>query len=166
MNFPFNSGSLSIRFFLTICGALAALLAPMAARGAEMDPGTVDASFDAGWSLGRIVRTLALQPDGKLVVGTGDGIYRLNSDGSLDPSFNGGVVVTDGDVLAVALQPDGRIVAGGRFRNVNGTVRGGLARLNSDGSVDASFLGSTSGADGRIAAIALQADGKLVVGGN
>ncbi|MGZ8898778.1 MAG: hypothetical protein ACXW3Z_01665, partial [Limisphaerales bacterium] len=166
MIFPFHSVVLPTRIFLTICSALTVLLGAVASRGAEMDPGTVDASFDAGWSLGRVVRALALQPDGKLVVGTGDGIYRLNSDGSLDPSFNGGVVMTDGDVLAVALQPDGRIVVGGRFRNVNGTVRGGIARINSDGSVDSSFLGSTSGTDGRVAAIALQADGRLLVGGN
>src|SRR5687768_5373241 len=166
MNFAFNSVGLAKRIFLTICCALTALHGSVPSRAAEMDPGTVDTSFDAGWSFGRVVRTLALQPDGKLVVGTGDGIYRLNSDGSLDSSFNGGVVMTDGDVLAVTLQPDGKIVAGGRFRNVNGTVRGGIARINSDGSVDPTFLGSTSGADGRVAAIALQADGRFLVGGN
>src|SRR5687767_11294206 len=108
-----------IRSALTSCTVVFVLLAVIAGRGAEMDPGTVDASFNAGWSLGRVVRTLARQPDGKIVVGTGDGIYRLNSDGSLDPAFNQGVVTTDGDVLAVALQADGRILAGGRFRSVN-----------------------------------------------
>jgi uncharacterized delta-60 repeat protein len=126
---------------------------------------------------------VAIQPDGKIVaVGhTGTGahefaIARYNPDGSLDSSFSGdGKETTDfGDLdygtdygaYDVAIQPDGKIVAVGR----TGGGDFGLARYSPDGSLDTSFSGDgkattdLGGLDyGR--AVALQADGKIVVAG-
>lgn len=101
---------------------------------------------------------LALQPDGKIVVGgyavdlaNGDkefALVRYNYDGSLDTTFGGGTgkVVTDFNgtsdrIWGVALQSDGKIVAAGEtvsavFPGANDIA---LARYNADGSLDTTF---------------------------
>ena len=66
------------------------------------------------------------------------------------------------------MQPDGKIVVGGFFTMLGGggtgtTPRSRIGRLNADGSLDATF---NPGANGVIAAVALQTDGKILVGGD
>ena len=81
-----------------------------------------------------------------------------------DESFNATVGPIAGNrVESIALQPDGKILIGGLFTEVNGVTRGGLARLNPDGSLDTSF--TTSFTASYVGAIAVQADGKILVGG-
>jgi len=63
-------------------------------------------------------------------------LARLNSDGSLDASFN--AFVGD-DVYSIAQQADGKILVGGHFENVAGVEHKSIARLNSNGSLDNSF---------------------------
>jgi len=70
----------------------------------------------------------------------------------------------DNTVLALALQADGKVLVGGYFTSVGGLQRAGLARLNSDGSVDGSFAPPIV-APGYVTSIALRADAKIVVGG-
>jgi uncharacterized delta-60 repeat protein len=65
-------------------------------------------------------------------------------------------------VYATVVQPDGRIVVGGEFTNIVGQSRNYLARLNPDGSLDASFNPRASNA---VNCLALQPDGKILVGG-
>lgn len=118
------------------------------------------------------VQAVAVQPDGKVVLG-GDfsavntlrreGIARLNFDGSTDYSFNPGSGVS-GFVRAVALQPDGKILVGGGFDAVNGITRFSIARLLTNGVVDPTF-NPGSGANAPIRAIAVQPDGKILIGG-
>ncbi len=119
------------------------------------------------------VRAVTVQPDGKLIVGgefsTYDGvprrsIARLNSDGSLDTSFHPGTGA-DYIVSSVAVQPDGRVMIAGYFSTVDGAPRVGLARLNADGSLDASF-GASASPNGAVLDFTRLADGRyLVVGG-
>ena len=115
--------------------------------------GTIDASFDPGCNAR--VRTIAVQPDGKIVVGGnfsrlgggGFGWYprakigRLNPDGTLDMAFDPGGTRNEvfGTVWALLVQPDGKILVGGDFRTVAGQPRDNLARLNPDGSLDHTF---------------------------
>jgi len=153
-------------------------------------PGTVAQPFlgpgaFSGWFVGNGV---ALQQDGKIVVGGATGIFtddfalaRYEVGGTLDTAFGGqggipGVVLTDfgltDDARAVALQPDGKIVLAGST-NVNGTFDFALARYNNDGSLDSAFgtnglqithffsPGSQSAAE----SIAVQSDGRVVVAG-
>jgi uncharacterized delta-60 repeat protein len=139
--------------------------------------GSVDTAFDPSAN-GTSVNALALQPDGKLVLGGGftslspsgggaltrNNIARLNADGSVDTAFNPNA---SGNVLALALQPDGKLVAGGVFTSLapNGggaITRNHIVRLNADGSVDTAF---DPNADSYVAALALQPDGKLLLGG-
>ena len=103
-------------------------------------------------------------PDGKVLIG-GATLRRHNSDGSLDTTLatvSGG---TSPAIYKIALQPDGKIIINGSFTTVNGTNRGRIARLNADGTVDTSF-NPPGGANADVFAVALQADGKMLVGGS
>ena len=123
----------------------------------------VDAPFPAS-SLG----PMALQKHGKILIGS----VRLNSDGSRDTNFLVKVIVVGSPVLrkpgSFALQRDGKILIGGRFNQVNGVARTGIARLNSDGSLDRTFdPGSGLGPlpDLSVNSLVLQPDGKILLGG-
>jgi uncharacterized delta-60 repeat protein len=115
------------------------------------------------------VKTLALQSDGKIVVGgvfdsvgqiARQNIARLNADGTTDSNFN---AQANGIVHSVVVQPNGKIVLAGRFTQVNGQVRNHIARLNADGTLDAAF---DPNADGYVYAVALQTSGGLLAGGS
>jgi uncharacterized delta-60 repeat protein len=136
--------------------------------------GTLDETFIVGTGFDAAIYDLAIQSDGKIiVVGNFDtyngvtnlnNIVRLNSDGSLDPSFSigNGLSATS---YSVALQSDGKIVVGGSFTNYNGTLRNRIVRLNSDGSNDNTFSPS-SGFNNTVYSVAVQSDGKILVGGS
>ena len=64
----------------------------------------------------------------------------------------------------MALQADGKIMIGGNFTSFNGTSRYHIARLNADGTLDNSFNPGL-GADGTVWAVAIRADGKILLGG-
>ena len=134
--------------------------------------GTLDPNFSTGFGLNGTVFAMALQPDGKIVIG-GDftsvngtartRIARLNASGSLDLSFNPGAGAND-SVRAIAVQSDGRIVIGGAFNNVNGAPLNHIARLNASGSVDNTFNPGI-GANDLVTSIAVQPDTRIVLGG-
>ncbi len=84
--------------------------------------------------------------------------------GKVDESFGLPSPGADSDVYALALQPDGKVVVGGRFTTMNRGSRNYIARLNSDGRLDTGFNPGT-GANSFVRALALQSDGKVVVGG-
>ena len=115
------------------------------------------------------VLTIAVQPDGKTLVGGGfwigpigyRSIVRLNSDGSLDSGFNVAPSVLGGQdvVSAIAFEPDGKIIIGGRLFFIGNSRVNGLARLNQDGSV-ATALGGGFANSLDVRSIALQADGR------
>ena len=137
--------------------------------------GTPDNSFNPGANAA--VDTLAVQADGKILVGgsfttlggggtgttTRNYIGRLNADGSLDTSFNPGANFL---VYSLAVQADGKILVGGAFTGLGGgtgtTARSFIGRLNSDGSLDPNF---NPGANSGVNAMAVQADGKILLGG-
>jgi uncharacterized delta-60 repeat protein len=158
--------------------------------------GSLDPSFGTGGK----VRTdfasssddrafaLALQPDGKIVVGgsstAGGGsadlaLARYNANGSLDASFgSGGKVLTDfgsssaDAAFALALQSDGKIVTAG-YSTASGNLDFGLARFNANGSLDASFGSGgavvtdfSSPSSDQAFALALQPDGKILAAGD
>jgi uncharacterized delta-60 repeat protein len=128
--------------------------------------GTLDTAFNPGAN--DDVETLALQPDGKILVGgyftrlggsSRSGIGRLNSTGSLDTGFNPGA---SAPVRCLAVQSDGKILVGGYFTNLGGQARSYIGRLNTNGTIDTAF---NPGANAAIDSFALQADGKILVGG-
>ncbi|MGB0133157.1 hypothetical protein, partial [Dokdonella sp.] len=121
-------------------------------------------------------RALAVQGDGKILVGGGftsingqprEKIARVHANGSFDASFVGALVESTGSaqVLATAVQVDGKILIAGFFSQVGGLPRKGIARLNPDGSLDASYNPVLDGNGvGRV--LNLQPDGKLIIGGS
>ncbi|WP_309641374.1 hypothetical protein [Flavobacterium sp.] len=95
------------------------------------------------------IGNFALQSDGKVVIvgsfssingTTANKVARLNTDGSLDASFNVGAGIAGADrPYKVAIQTDGKIVVIGNFSTFNGVVKNSIVRLNTDGSIDTSF---------------------------
>jgi uncharacterized delta-60 repeat protein len=146
-------------------------LARLTSTGA-LDPAFAPIIGVAGAGLLAGVYATAIQPDGKILV-AGDftsinetsrtNIARLNTDGSLDSSFNP-ARGPNGGVNALAIQTNGKIVIGGFFTQVNGTNRNYVARLNPDGSVDNSFQ-PLSGADDAVYSAVIQPDGEVLIGG-
>ncbi|MBK6776132.1 MAG: hypothetical protein IPG74_09930 [Flavobacteriales bacterium] len=127
---------------------------------------------------------LAIDADAKiLVAGTSNNgayyeivVLRYNSDGTLDPSFDGdGVAITNvggGSIAyAMALQADGKILVGGVGNGANGPDFA-LVRYNADGTLDISFDGDgmvtteiSAGPD-RVNALAVQPDGRIIAVGS
>lgn len=153
---------------------------------ARINPdGTRDQSFantaqTGGTSINAFVHAFALQPDGKIIVGSNVStsnslgkIIRLNSNGTTDNTFvigtgfSGVRSFDDANVYALALQTDGKVIAGGDFVSYNGTLSKKIIRLNANGSIDATFnIGTGFGDTDEVRVITLLPDGKLLVGGN
>jgi uncharacterized delta-60 repeat protein len=85
------------------------------------------------------VQSLAVQVDGKIVVGgvfsylagaACQNLARLNPDGSLDPTFASGIPEIYPQVNSIMLQPDGKILVSGRFSSLGGESRTNIGRLN------------------------------------
>lgn len=135
----------------------------------EAANGSLDLSFNVGAGAnGGFLSSLALQPDGTFFV-TGDflsfnnfntaELAKLNADGSVNTAFS--VVMGDnGIVITMFVQSDNRILIGGSFVGLNEDFRGGLARLNANGTTDTSFITGLDG-ESAVQAIAVQSDGKF-----
>jgi uncharacterized delta-60 repeat protein len=120
------------------------------------------------------VNTIAVQADGKILVGgsfagpgsiggqTRNRIARVDATTGLADSFNPSA---NFDVFSIAVQADGRVLAGGDFTSIGGQTRNFIARLDAiSGAADLTFDPSPNGA--AVFSIAVQADGKILAGGN
>ncbi|MCU0374894.1 MAG: hypothetical protein MUF24_06260 [Chitinophagaceae bacterium] len=142
--------------------------------------GAPDPSFDAGIE-GPVsdIRALAVQPDNKIIIAGSfsrvdqvarPGLARLLENGRLDTDFNPEVMNTfaSSDVRVIKLLPDGKMYIGGEFQKIgSNTNLKYLARLMPNGLPDPSFTPPIfAGSFGRVNAIAVMDDGKIVVGGS
>jgi len=141
--------------------------------------GTLDRWFLSGLSgADHQVRVMLREPDGRILVGGAfrniNGvprahIARLLPDGTLDDSFLRGWSGVEGSlfgIYTIVRQPNGKILIGGGFGSVNGTPRGGIARLHPDGSLDSSFMHGLAGADSTVRCVVLLPNGALVLAGS
>lgn len=153
-----------------ICSILLLFTCAIIAQTAELDPtfnNNPNLTGDGSGAFGTIY-TSSIQSDGKILIG-GDfwkyngtncsRIIRLNTDGSIDVSFNN-IINSSNSVNSINIQSDGKIVITGSF---------GIKRLNTDGSIDSTFISSntnplTSG--GEIKTSTIQQDGKILIGGS
>jgi uncharacterized delta-60 repeat protein len=135
--------------------------------------GALDLTFNPGTGANNDVMSTAIQTDGKIIIGgdftayngtTVNRIARLNSDGSLDGSFNTGTG-SDQPVKSITIQTDGKIIIGGFFATYSGTTVNNITRLNTGGSLDGSFNTGT-GPSGPVMSTAIQTDGKIIIGGS
>lgn len=94
------------------------------------------------------------------------GTVAYGQEGGLDPSYAVGLSGVDSTLQVMARQSDGRVVIGGNFINVNETNRFRIARLNANGSLDTSFGAGQSGANDFVNVMAIQPDGRILIGGN
>ena len=142
--------------------------------------GSLDASFSypsSSMGANDTVRAVAVQTDGRILVGgyftnlnsvQYNRIARLNLDGSLDSLFNTGSgadspVYALGETFVNGLR---KIVVGGAFASLNGDNFNYIGQLNDDGTPDATFNVGGLGANGTVYALAVQTDGKIVIGGD
>lgn len=137
--------------------------------------GTADNSFNPGIGVNDTVESISVQTDGKVILGglfsqhnniARNNITRVNSDGTLDTTFNSGTG-TNQIVSFVTTKPDGKIIISGDFTAYNETPQGKIAQLQNNGTLDTTFLianGIAAGADKRITKMALQTDGKILIG--
>ena len=151
-----------------------------------LDPsfnGDGEATVNFGGGVTAYANNLAVQPDGKTVVvgssSTQDfAVARFNIDGTLDTTFGSnhtGTALTPGsgpsDATAVAIQSDGKIVVAGSTGDTDAFE---VVRYNANGTLDTSFdhdgkvtfnFGTFISDGYHVSAIAIQGDGKIVVGG-
>jgi uncharacterized delta-60 repeat protein len=153
-------------------------------------PGSLDFSFESPFPVrsfpyGGLFLATALQDNGKILVSrkenlpspnsdTGTSAFRLNADGTIDQSFQLEVPYQAGwwgntisGVFVFKEQPDGKILLGGPSQlKVNGESRPGIARVESDGTLDESFSVDVPIDQGGVRSIQVQPDGKIMAGGD
>jgi uncharacterized delta-60 repeat protein len=148
--------------------------------------GEEDASFTSNIGTGFFpdngLLDIKLQADSKIIVsgnftafnGTAvKNLVRLNSNGTLDTAFQTNLGTgpsrtgsTNVNIDIVAVQSDGKILIGGYFTGFNGTSANRIARLNSDGTIDSTFMTNIgSGFSSSVESFSIQQDGKIIVGG-
>ena len=149
-------------------------------RIARLNPnGSLDDSFfsagpERDSSSNPFISGLAIQPDGRIFVSglfnSFDGsphiynIARLNPNGSLDMAFDSQAGPNE-YFYGMALQADGNILIGGHFTSVHNEPRQYIARLLLNGGLDSTFdLGDWPNSP--VTSLALQPDGKILLGGN
>ena len=118
------------------------------------------------------VNAIVVQADGRIVIG-GEfdnvggsarvSVARLLANGTLDAAFVAAVGASALGVTELGVQADGRIVVAGGFTAVGGQPRDGIARLQADGSLDATFVPPALG--GAVDAMLVQPDGRVVIAG-
>ncbi len=130
--------------------------------------GSADTSFNGNGAtlddLGQAVsagRAVVAQPNGRLLVGATGGVIRLLADGTFDTTFSSdGRAPVSFSVRGMAAAPSGRVVAVGS-QGVAGNETPGLAILDEQGNFVGGATGFTTGA---AEAVAVQPDGRIVVG--
>ncbi len=155
--------------FRTISGAALPALARLNSDG------SIDNSFAHTGVIGSVVDQIVVQTDGKIFL-TGvfrfagatpaedrSGAVRLNPGGTLDSVFNPPSAVAEGHGPCI-LQPDGKYVCGSRDAIGDPTGRIAYRLMANNGAIDETFV--APGIAFRIFAMALQTDGRIVVGGN
>ncbi|CAN5618654.1 hypothetical protein BH10ACI3_BH10ACI3_03660 [soil metagenome] len=172
--------------FVTVSGQTRNRMARLNSDG-SLDATFLDPGLISTLGIPAVVYAIAPLVGGKVIVGgyfnmVGDqpriAIVRLNSDGSLDsgfqdPTASGGTGTTinhygtETVVNSLAVQADSKLVIGGAFNTISGQARSNLARLNSDGSLDASFQDPviTNIANTFLRGAALQPDGRVLIVG-
>ncbi len=133
--------------------------------------GLPDASFQSGAGTDTTVLCAEQQSNGSILIGglfrkyngiTKQYLARIGVNGLLDNSFQ---TTVDSMVQAIQILPNQKILIAGNFTQCNGQSRNRIAILNPDGSLssDPDF---GSGANGPVLTVALQADGKILIGGS
>lgn len=143
--------------------------------------GTLDSTFPNVVPNFYPLRSMCLQSDSKILIGgiftqysgsSKNRIVRINANGTVDNDFDIGTGfggLSSNAVNAIAIQSDGKILVGGDFAVYNGVSSSGIVRLFPSGGIDPDFYtgsGFTGVTTNIVNSIAVQSDGKILVGGN
>jgi uncharacterized delta-60 repeat protein len=123
--------------------------------------GTKDATLSSGTDF--TIFSLAIQSNGKILVGGINAFTRLNSDGTPDTTLISGSGF-NGTINSIYPQSDGKILVGGAFTTYSGSTSNRVIRLNPSGSIDTTFNIGT-GLSSTATSIDVQSDGKVILGG-
>jgi uncharacterized delta-60 repeat protein len=142
--------------------------------------GTIDSTFNVGSGFNQSsgnfwIDAIYINSDDTILVGGTftsyngtpvKNIVRLLSNGNIDPSFNSGTGINgfNNIVRDLKVQADGKIIVVGGFTSYNGTQANSIVRLNSNGTIDSSFI-TVPGFNAQIYEMAIQNDGKIVLVG-
>ena len=139
--------------------------------------GSVDNTLNVGTGFNNDVSIIRTQSDGKILVdgifttyngNSVNGIVRLNSNGSIDNTFNTGTGFNNYNftvhIYDIKLDNSNGIIIVGQFTQYNGIDVNGIIKLNSNGSIDNTFITGT-GFDISPSKINIQSDGKILIGG-
>jgi uncharacterized delta-60 repeat protein len=133
---------------------------------------SIDDTFDYGTGFNAEVNAVAIQSDGKILVGgnftqykgtSRNRLVRLNTDGSLDTTFSIGTGFS-ATVWGITIQSDGKILVCGAFTAYSGVSESRITRLNTNGSVDTTFVTPTI--NDIVYDMSIQSDGKIVAVGD
>jgi len=170
---PVNAVAVQPDGKIVLAGAFATVDGTVMPRVARLhEDGYLDSFFNPGAGPNDTVHAVAVQPDGRILLGgefttysddNAPRIARLTADGLIDSGFNPGAGANR-TVRALAVGANGAIVLGGDFLTVGGVSRPGIARLMADGSLDQTF-NPGAGAPGGVFTVAIQSDGKVLAGG-
>ncbi len=145
--------------------------------------GTLDTSFNTGTgfvghsapSNSLSIRKVVKLSNGKILVGgefnsyrgvTCGNIVRINADGSIDNTFNvggSGFNSVTHSILDLEVDSNGKILAAGGFTSFNGSIIGGMIRLNADGSLDSTY--NTYQFNSGVQSVGYQSTGHILVSG-
>jgi hypothetical protein len=135
---------------------------------------TIDASFNPGTGFNAVANWITIDSNGKLLVGGNftsynntsiNRIVRLNTDGTIDNTFNPGSGFTSTQVRRIKIDSNGKLIVVGDFTSFNGVTTNRIVRLNSDGSRDNTFSIGT-GFNNNVTDVGFTTTGKLIVVGN
>lgn len=142
---------------VAIAGSFTAVGNDFRSRFAVLDPQGNGVSLANNYAAPQTVLSMAVEPDGKIVMGHNGGNVRLNPDGSVDGTFQGA-----GGYTPVVAVHNGHTYMGGFF----GSFEGSLRRVTSSTGTDDATFGSNTLAAGaqNVTALAFQSDGKILVG--
>ena len=160
-----------------VCGQFSSYNGTNVQNIVRLNPnGTIDNSFNAGTGFtgySANVLALGIQSDGKIIVAGDFGLYngtsvsrivRLLPNGSLDGTFTPSSGPND-FVLDLIVKPNDDILICGKFGTYAGTSRARIALLTNNGILNNFFVPASAYAHNDIRAMAIQNDGKILVGG-
>ncbi|MEO6034418.1 MAG: delta-60 repeat domain-containing protein [Verrucomicrobiota bacterium] len=134
--------------------------------------GVIDTNF-SGNGVNNWLRSMRIQDNGQIILTgwfteynnrTYNRMVRVNSDGSADPTFNAYFGDYTSAYTSAGLE-GGKMIVGGHTINTNSVFQQEVVRLNVDGTYDTNFNNGGQGANDKIESVAIQSDGKIVIGG-
>ena len=164
-----------VQSFMLIVACFVAVTVSTGSAIAAPSDGSLDSTFNPGGSgFDSITEAVAVDAAGKVIVGgmftsyngtTANRLIRLNSDGSIDGTFNTGSGIPSGKVNDIVVLNDGSLLVGGSFTQYSGVTVSRLIKLSSSGALDTTFSANLGSLNGQVTDILPLVDGTFIATG-